>query len=115
VQDRERLTEFFATRLIMCLARHDVYSERAIATGHQALWTIAALEVELLGEAKKDWRQMLGYWRLASDRAQLLECLTRARTKARHAAIADYDDSTTRERLLKYVVSLQLQTLVGAS
>lgn len=113
-RDRARRTEFLATRLMKCRARHGAYAERALATGNPALSYVALLEAELLREAERDWRVILQHWllRVPSDHQRLLALLQLARDKAQREVCAVFDDQITTESLTTFFGVLKPESLI---
>lgn len=99
-----------------CRARHAVYSERAHSSGNEALGTIAALEGEIVREAERDWRTLLGHWRHPDkyERQAIVAILTRAKERAKLWAHVEFDDKVTTESLNKFFDSFKPEDLIPA-
>jgi hypothetical protein len=119
-QDRAKTTEFVASRMMKCQARHHVYSERARETGNPALGNVTALESDFLRETERDWRSVLARWGLASrlERSSLLVILGRAKERARRDVRVAFDDQPTADLLALFFDSLKVEDMIppqGAS
>lgn len=111
MEERTKVIEFSAARLMRCRARYSVYSERADSTGNPALRNIAVLEEGILREAERDWQSMHRW--LPLDLDALLTVLERAKEKAKQeVCVAGIDDKITTEALAKHLDDLEVYTLL---